>query len=230
MCAYMTQKNIKGRTFFGAPASQGPTKTGYYPDIFATILENPHDPPFCSRGHVCTENALNYDLFQPSTRKSRLTSSTGQKRKPEEDPLESLGPKKRVFSSKWLEQFVLLVYVSTENHMKCKTCFDAYGSSAKPSQAFVHGATNFQRSALVRHQWGNDLAMAVEVIKQRKCHEKVMRHVEEKSSTALKAQVRTALLMAKEDIADCKFNALIDLQVSSPLLLKLNGFIWGITK
>ena len=58
--------------------------------------------------------------------------------------------------------------------------------------------------------------MAVEVIKLRKCHEKVMRQVEEKSSRALKAQVRTALSMAKDDIADCKFNALIDLQVSSP--------------
>ena len=41
-----------------AHASQGPTKTGYYPDIFATVLENPHDPPFCSRGHVFTENAI----------------------------------------------------------------------------------------------------------------------------------------------------------------------------
>ena len=89
-----------------------------------------------------------YDLFQPSTTKS---SSTGQKREPEEDPQEILGAKKRVFSSKWLEQFAWLVYVSTENHMKCKTCLDAYGLSAKPSQAFVHGATNFQRSALVRH-------------------------------------------------------------------------------
>ena len=37
-----------------------------------------------------------------------------------------------------------------------------------------------------------------------------MRHVEEKSSMALKAQVRTALLMAKEDIAGHKFSALID--------------------
>lgn len=43
--------------------------------------------------------------------------------------------------------------------------------------------------------------MAVEVIKQGKCHEKVMHYVEEKSTTALKAQVRTALLMTKEDIA-----------------------------
>ena len=45
-----------------------------------------------------------YDLFQPSTTKSSQTSSTGQKRKPDEDPQEIFGPKKRVFSSKWLEQ------------------------------------------------------------------------------------------------------------------------------
>ena len=114
--------------------------------------------------------------------------------------------------------------------MKCKTCLDAYGHSAKPSQASVHGTTNFQRSALVRHQWGNDHAMAVQVIEQRKCHEKVMCHVEEKSSMALKAQVRTALLMAKEEIAERKFNALIDLQVSSLLLLKLNRLIWHRSK
>ena len=85
----------------------------------------------------------------------------------------------------------------------------------------MHGATNFQQSALVHHQWGNDHALAVEVTRQRKCNEKLMRQVEEKSSTALKAQVRTALLMAKEEIADCKFTAVIDLQVSS-LLLRLN--------
>ena len=45
-----------------------------------------------------------HDLFQPSTTKSSQTSSTGQKRKPDKDPQEILGPKKRVFSSKWLEQ------------------------------------------------------------------------------------------------------------------------------
>ena len=115
--------------------------------------------------------------------------------------------------------------------MKCKTWSDAYERSAKPSQAFVHGATKFPAAGQsTPSKWGNDHAMAVDVIKLRKCHEKVVRHVEEKSSTALKAQVRTALLMAKKDIADCKFNALIDLQVSSPLLLELNRFIWGRTK
>ena len=39
-CAYMTLINIKGCTFFRAHASQGPSKTGYYADIFAIVLEN----------------------------------------------------------------------------------------------------------------------------------------------------------------------------------------------
>lgn len=42
MCVYMMHKNIKERTCFGAHASQGPTKSGYDPDIFATVLENPY--------------------------------------------------------------------------------------------------------------------------------------------------------------------------------------------
>ena len=111
---------------------------------------------------MSTQKTL-FDIFQPSTAKRSQSSSTGQKRKSDEDSQEISGPKKRDFYSKWLEEFAWLVYVSTENHMKCKTCLDAYGRSAKSSQAFVHSATNFQRSALVRHQWGNDHAMAVEV-------------------------------------------------------------------
>jgi len=158
---------------------------------------------------MSTQKTL-FDIFQPSTPKPSRTSPIGQKRKSDADPQEVSGSKKRVFNSKWLEEFTWVVYVSTENHMKCKTCVNAYGRSAKPSQAFVHGATNFQRSALVRHQWGNEHAMVVEVTRQRKCNEKIMRQVEEKSSTALKAQVRMALLIAKEEIADRKFNALID--------------------
>ena len=231
VCVYDAQK-YKRTHVFSSSCVPGTHKNWVLPRHLCNRLgESPCAP---SIRHVVysvmsTQKTL-FDIFQPSTTKPSQASSTGQKRKSDEDPQEISGPKKRVFSSKWLEEFAWLVYVSTENHMKCKTCLDAYGRSPKPSQAFVHGATNFQRSALVRHQWGNDHAMAVEVIKQRKCHEKVMRHVEEKSSTALKAQVRTALLMAKENIADRKFNALIDLQVSSLLLLKLNRFVWGRTK
>lgn len=85
---------------------------------------------------------------------------------------------------------------------------------AKPSQDFVYGATDFQRSTLVHHQSGSDHIVAVNVLEQRKCHEKIVRNLEEKSSTDLKAQVRTALLMAKGEIADRKFSAMIHLVVA----------------
>ena len=52
------------------------------------------------------------------------------------------------------------------------------------------------------------------IIKQRGSHETVVHHVQEKASTALKVQVRTAFVMGKEEIPDKKFNALIDFQVS----------------
>ena len=100
---------------------------------------------------MATQKTL-FDILQPSTMKPNQTSSARQKRKSDEDPQEISGPKKHGFSSQWLEEFAWLVYVSTENYMKCKTHLDAYERSAKPSQAFVHGATNFQRLALVRHR------------------------------------------------------------------------------
>ena len=78
----------------------------------------------------------------------------------------------------------------------------------------MHGANNFQCSSLTRHQSGNDHILAMNIIKQRRSHETVVHHVQEKVSTALKAQVRTAFVMGKEEIPDKKFNALIDFQVS----------------
>ena len=122
--------------------------------------------------------------------------------------------KKRKFCPKWLKEFQWLKYDSTEKQMKCKVCLDAYGCQAKPSQSFVHGANNFQRSSLTRHQSGNDRIVAMNIIKQRRSHETVVYHVQEKANTALKAQVRTAFVIGKEEIPDGKFNALIDLQVS----------------
>ena len=73
----------------------------------------------------------------------------------------------------------------------------AYGCQPKPSQSFVHGANNFQRSSLTRHHSGNDHIVAMNNIKQRRSLETVVRHVQVKSSTALKAQVRTAFVMGK---------------------------------
>ena len=72
-----------------AHASQGPTKTGYYPDIFATVLENPHvlHPPFCLP--IMSSQKMLYNIFQPLTTKQSQTSSTGQKRKSDEQILPS---------------------------------------------------------------------------------------------------------------------------------------------
>ena len=147
----MTHKNIKGRTFFRPHASQGPTKTGYYPDIFASVLENPHVlhrfAILFTRSCLHRKRYLTFSTMKPSQ-----TSSTEQKRKSDKDPQEISGPKKRAFSSNWLEEFAWLMYVSTEKHMKCKTCLNAYGRSAKPSQAYVHNVTHFQRSAFRRRK------------------------------------------------------------------------------
>ena len=61
--------------------------------------------------------------------------------------------------------------------MKKFTSSYAYGCKPKPSQNFVHGANNFQRSSLTRHQCGNDHIMAMSFIKQRRSHETVVRHI-----------------------------------------------------
>jgi len=82
---------------------------------------------------MSTQKTL-FDIFKPSTPKPSQTSPIGQKRKSDADPQEVPESKKHVFSSKWLEEVTWLVYVSTENHMKCETCVDAYERSAKPSQ------------------------------------------------------------------------------------------------
>ena len=139
-----------------------------------------------------------------------------RKRKPESDTdlRDDTQVKKRKFCPKWLKEFQWLKYDSTEKQMKCKVCLDAYSCQAKPSQSFVHGANNFQRSSLTRHQSGNDRIVAMNIIKQKRSHETVVYHVQEKANTALKAQVRTAFVIGKEEIPDSKFNALIDLQVS----------------
>ena len=114
----MTHKNIKGRTFFRAHASQGPTKTGYYPDIFATVLENPH---------VLHRSAI---LFTRSClhRKRYLTFFSLQQRNQVKlhlpDRKESLmktlrrfrDPRNVFFLPNGLKNLHGWLYVSTENH------------------------------------------------------------------------------------------------------------------
>ena len=129
-CAYMTHKNIKGRTFFRVYASQGPPKNWALPRHLCNRLRESPCAPLVRHlifvYMVMSSQKTLYDIFQPSTTKPSHTSSTRQKRKSVEGHQEISAPKKHVFSSKWLEQFAWLVYVSTENHMKYKTCLDAY--------------------------------------------------------------------------------------------------------
>ena len=84
----------------------------------------------------CLHRKCYLTFFQPSTTKRSQTSSTGQKRKSDEDPQEILGPKYHVFSSKWLEEFAWLVYVSTKNHFlnsnREKTLTEVCEMLAKP--------------------------------------------------------------------------------------------------
>lgn len=52
------------------------------------------------------------------------------------------------------------------------------------------------------------------IIKQRRSHETVACHVQEKVSTALKTPVSTVFVMRKEEIPDRKSDSVIDLKVS----------------
>lgn len=145
----MTHK-IKGRSFFELMRPRNVQELGTNQESLQSSWRIPMcfmDPPFCLLGHVYTENAVWHLL----TSKPSQTSSTAQKRKSDADTQEILGPKKRIVNFKWLEEFVWLVYDSNENTSTkiCKTCLDACGHSAKPSQAFMHDTTNFLAQVLL---------------------------------------------------------------------------------
>ena len=90
-------------------------------------------------------------FFSRRGRNQHKLRLSGRENKTDVDPQQFSRPKKRVFKSKWLEEFSWLMYSSTDDHMKCKTCLDANGCLA----------TNFQRSALDRHQLENKHTTAV---------------------------------------------------------------------
>lgn len=88
-----------------------------------------------------------------STQKSLFDIFDIRKRKPESDAdlWDDTLVKKPIFFPKWLGEFKWLKYDSTEKQIKGKVCLDTYGCKPKPSQSFLHGANNFQRSSLTRH-------------------------------------------------------------------------------
>ena len=136
VCVFCNQKSKRTHASLSARVSDT------HKDIFATILEIPTcfiNQPFCLIG----------DYVHPTQ-----SSSTGQRKKMMQILSSFPDPTRSVVKSKWLEEFSQLMYISTD-HMKCKTGVDANGCFGKPSQSSAHGATNFQRSALDRHQLGN---------------------------------------------------------------------------
>ena len=72
------------------PQKQGTTQTSLQPPWRIPMIRH-------SVHAVMSSQKTLHDLFQPSTTKSSQTSSSGQKRKPDKDPQEILGPKKRIF-------------------------------------------------------------------------------------------------------------------------------------
>ena len=117
VCVYDAQK-YKRTHIFSSSCVPGTHKNWVLPRHLCNPLgESPCAPSIRHFVYsVMSTQKMLFDIFQPSTTKPSQTSSTGQKTKSDEDPQEISGPKKRVFSSKWLEEFAWLVYVSTENH------------------------------------------------------------------------------------------------------------------
>ena len=130
-------------------------------------LGNPHvfhQLAILSNWGICPRTLFN--VFQLARTKPTQTSSIGQRKRNRCRSSAVFLTLKRCLKSKWLEEFSWLVHISTDDHMKCKTCVDANGSLGKPSQSFAHGATNFQRSVLDRHQLGNEHTTAVQINKE----------------------------------------------------------------
>jgi len=151
VCVFCNQKSKRTHASLRARVSET------HKNIFATILEIPTcfiNSPFCLIGEYVHPTLFN--VFQPARTKPTQTSSIGQRKKNDVDPQQFSRPKKRVFKSKWLEEFSWLMYISTDDHMKCKTHLDTNGCLA----------TNFQRSALDRHQLGNEHTTAVQINKE----------------------------------------------------------------
>ena len=82
--------------------------------------------------------------------------------------------------------------------------------------AFTHGSNNYQRSALIRHQKSDDHAASCLALKQQHYMNTAVTIVKKKHEPLLEAQLnlKTALYMASENIANRKFLSMLDLQVS----------------
>ncbi|XP_060599728.1 uncharacterized protein C17orf113-like [Ruditapes philippinarum] len=97
--------------------------------------------------------------------------------------------------------------------LTCETCEKNTKKCLK--SVFTIGTNNFKRSALVRHQKCDDHNVSCNAKKQKPYMTAAVKIVQKKYEPILEAQLRTALYMAKENIANRKFLSLIDLQISN---------------
>lgn len=158
---------------------------------------------------------------QPKDRDSVAETAPDETNKTEPGRSSETGPpsakKARVvrnFNHRWLVEFKWLVYDtdsdSAENNMKCAVCM----KNSKADNAFVRGSTNFQRSALTRHQDSDDHKLSNKSEKQAAALEQSINKAEAKVNQATSAMIRTALCMVQEEIPDRKFHSLLQMQVS----------------
>ncbi|XP_053406543.1 uncharacterized protein C17orf113-like [Mercenaria mercenaria] len=124
-------------------------------------------------------------------------------------------PKKypKRFQNKWLSEFSWLKFDSEKGTMHCLTCSKPNVTSS--ASIFVTGCKNFQRSALVRHQDSDEHRSAALAVKQKMYMDTAVKVVAKGMLPILEAQLRTALYMASENIANRKFLSMIHLQIAN---------------
>lgn len=115
------------------------------------------------------------------------------------------------FQNKWLSEFSWLKFDDDKGTMYCLSCSSSSKSVAQ--NVFVTGCKNFQRSALVRHQTSDEHKISCLEKKQQVYMKAAVKIVTHDMQSILEAQLRTALYLASENIANRKFASIVDLQV-----------------
>ncbi|MEW8544163.1 MAG: hypothetical protein AB2693_11570 [Candidatus Thiodiazotropha sp.] len=119
--------------------------------------------------------------------------------------------KVRTFDKNWLKEFLWLRYDEQESKMFCKDC-DKSGKR----NAMTKGCATFQKNALNRHAETSDHKESVRVQPMQNKMQSVLTAAKQEDSSVLAASVMTVYYMATENLANRKFESLMNLQ-------KLNG-------
>lgn len=129
------------------------------------------------------------------------------------EPVAKKAKRIKKFQQKWLNEFNWLHF--EDEKMYCNMCVNASSvRKSLQSNKFVCGTNNFQRSALTRHMDTDDHILARKTQSERNYMSAARKVVTSSSLPLLEAQIRTATMMAEENIPNRKFLKLIDLQVN----------------